>query len=147
MRRSAAQVWLAALAVQNTSRLANGAVDKIQLLHNIRTVEFDGVSGHVKLDEETGDRAAQGVGVRMRNVATRLDLRTGREALSAEAVWYWTDAGLERVVPDDEPPFWYAGMRGWTPPPDGSLCQGGEVFDPTTLSVSVRSDCMVVLLV
>jgi hypothetical protein len=129
-------VWTAAIAIGRVGVAADGSVDKAALLRAIRNVSFDGATGRVRFDPETGERDPKSLPLLLLNLRPS-QRRDGEPSLSPVLTWqFWQDAGeqggrLEEK--SDEPPVWPGGARSWTPPQDRMVCPDGHVYQRSTL--------------
>ena len=122
-------VFAAAIAVSSASAATNGALTPSSLNSAIRTLDFVGATGRVRLNPATGDRADDGRRTLLRN--WQPDATGG---LLVASVWEWSaEAGLERVNASG-PPVWPGGEQSWRVPLDGSTCDPGTALKEATLS-------------
>lgn len=77
-------VWTAAIAISRRDVADDGSVDRDALLREIRNVEFEGATGRVQYDAETGERDASEQPMMLSNL--RLDA-DGRLAIMP--AWRW----------------------------------------------------------
>jgi ABC-type branched-subunit amino acid transport system substrate-binding protein len=112
---------------------ADGSVDKAALLRAIRNVSFDGATGRVHFDPETGERDATDLPLRVRNVQLVSD-PDGTESLSLVDAWVWRPENGSRLEPaGDTIPVWPGGERSWELPIEELECKGNSVFSRSSM--------------
>ena len=130
-------IWATALAAAGAARLESGGIDPRALKERLWALEFEGASGLVAFDAETGERDASTIPMVIQNLQPGRPSRSeGSATLAIEVAWTWSmKAGLVRQSP--EPPLWRGGVRTWEDgadvPSDGANCATGTIFSVSKL--------------
>lgn len=120
-------VWASAFAVNAAVDYETLDLDKSQLVSKLREQHFQGSTGTISFDPETGDRAAGGISVIYQNWVPSAD----GASIEVVDVYQWDgDSGVMVLGPV---PVWGGGIQSEVPPPDGA-CERGRVYSAETLS-------------